>query len=108
MSKTEVKDLQSESDSIEVTEVEPDLFIRKSKKSKYIIEYHRDMCIGIGSCANIAPNTFVMDDENKAVLVKEVAEEDLDEMIIAAAESCPVLAIIIKDAETGEQVFPVE
>lgn len=92
--------------NVTITEVEPHIFVRKSKNSKYIIEYHRDLCIGANTCT-LAANTFAMDDENKAVLIENPQDEDDDEIILAAAQSCPVFAIIIKDAATGEQIFPV-
>jgi ferredoxin len=76
------------------------------KKRKYIIEYQRDVCIGAASCAMIAALTFQMDDENKAFIIEE-GEWDDEEIILAAAQSCPVFAIIVKDAETGEQIFPI-
>jgi ferredoxin len=97
---------QSDADTEDKLEqIGPELFRRRPKGSKYIIEYHRDLCIGVAVCTAIAPNTFEMDDENKAVLIK-TPELDPDEVILAAAQSCPALAIIIKDAATGEQIFP--
>lgn len=77
----------------------------KNKKRRYIVEYRRDVCIGAASCAAIAGKTFQMDDENKAYIVEE-GEWDEEDIILAAAQSCPVFAIIIKDAETGKQIFP--
>jgi len=116
---------------VTITNPKPDLYIRTSNKSKYIVEYHRDACIGAASCAAIAPFTFEMDEENKAVFVKENKEDrdvdvdnhkdsdndndgknnnekisDEDDIILASAQSCPVFAIVIKDKETGEQIFP--
>lgn len=91
---------------IEIKEVEKQVFRRTSKNSKYIIEYHRENCTGIGTCSQIAQNTFVMDDENKAQLVELPVTEDTDDEILAAAQSCPVFAIFIFDKETGEQIFP--
>jgi ferredoxin len=108
---------------VTITNPEPDLYIRTSNKSKYIVEYHRDACIGAASCAAIAPFTFEMDEENKAVFVKDDKdsddgrdnngnneeknnERDEDDIILASAQSCPVFAIAIKDKETGEQIFP--
>jgi ferredoxin len=91
--------------AVTITEVEPQVFIRKSKNSKYIIEYHRDACTGASTCT-MAEHTFAMDDENKAILINNSDTEDDDEIILAAAQSCPVFAIIIKDAATGEQIFP--
>ena len=82
-----------------------DFHTAKNKKRKYIIEYHRDVCIGAASCSAIAGATFQMDDENKAIIVEEGYWDD-EELIMAAAQSCPVFAIIIKDAETGKQIFP--
>ncbi len=77
--------------------------VGKSPDSKYVVEILRDVCIGAGSCAAIAPETFKLDDENLAYFGEEW---DADDLILAAAQSCPVFAIIIKDAQTGEQIFP--
>jgi ferredoxin len=76
----------------------------KSDKHRYIIEVRKDLCIGAATCVAIAPNTFVMDENNKAIILEGEWEED--DVIMAAAQSCPVFAIIIKDAETGKQIFP--
>ena len=95
-----MSDTHATQSTVVVEEIEPGVFVRTSTASKYIIEYHRDSCIGAGSCAAIAGFTFEMDDENKAVMLGD------DDLILAAAQSCPVFAIIIKDKETGEQVFP--
>jgi len=96
----------AENPDIKITETEPEIFIRKSKNSKYIVEYRKDMCIGAASCAAIAPLTFKMnDEENIADIISEM-EEDEDDIILAAAQSCPVFAIVIKDAKTGVQIFP--
>lgn len=92
-------------DQVEITNPSADFYVRKHKGSRYIVEYRRDLCTGAVVCSLIAPNTFAMDEENKAVLIHSV-EVDSDDVILAAAQSCPALAIIIKDAETGEQIFP--
>jgi len=65
----------------------------------------RDLCIGAATCVAIAPKTFVLDSEAKAIILNTV-EEDTDTMIIDAAKGCPVAAIIIEN-EKGEKVFPV-
>lgn len=75
-----------------------------SGKSKYIVEVMQDLCIGAASCVAIAADTFMMDEENKAYILE--TEWDQDDIILAAAQSCPTFAIIIKDAETGNQIFP--
>jgi ferredoxin len=92
--------------STTVTKIDDNTQVGKSEKRRYIIEVRRDLCIGATTCAAIAPGTFVMDGENKAIIVEGEWEED--DIIMAAAQSCPVYAIIIKDAETGEQLFPIQ
>lgn len=71
------------------------------KISKIVID--RDLCIGAATCVTIAPGTFQMDDENKAILVN--AEGDDAETILMGAESCPTKAIFLYD-EAGEQIYP--
>lgn len=76
-----------------------------------------DLCIGAASCVTIAPETFVMNTENKAEVLDhgvadvpsyersvEVTEEE-KENIILGAQSCPTLAITIFD-ESGAQIYP--
>jgi len=65
----------------------------------------REECIGDGSCENIAPRYFVLDDEGLARAVKNpVAEED-EAVVREAAEACPVDAITLEDEE-GSQIYP--
>jgi ferredoxin len=71
------------------------------KISRIVID--RDLCIGAATCVTIAPGTFQMDDENKAVLVS--LEGDAAETVLMAAESCPTKAIFLYD-EAGEQIYP--
>lgn len=63
----------------------------------------RDLCIGAATCVTIAPGTFAMDDENKAILVS--LEGDAAETVLMAAESCPTKAIFLYD-ENDQQVYP--
>ena len=71
---------------------------------KYQIKVVRDLCIGAASCIAVSPDTFVLDDQNKAVIKAE--SQDVPENILTAAQSCPTAAIIITDTETGQQVWP--
>ena len=64
----------------------------------------RELCIGAGTCVVEAPNTFELDGENIAVIKNEEGDGLL--AIVAAAKSCPTLAIILHDADTGEQIWP--
>lgn len=72
--------------------------------SKYIVEVKRDLCIGAASCVAIAANTFQLDEKNLVYILE--TDWDQDDIVLAAAQSCPVFAIIIKDAATGKQIFP--
>ena len=74
-------------------------------KSNYIIEIDRAACIGAATCVAVAGQTFRLDDENKVVVLE--GDWDSDDTILASAQSCPVLAIILKDKATGKTVFPV-
>lgn len=77
-----------------------------------------DLCIGAASCVTIAPETFQLNEENKALVYDHGKEpdgrtyerwlevtDDEKENIILAAQSCPTLAIFIFD-EAGVQLFP--
>jgi ferredoxin len=67
------------------------------------IRVDRDLCITAGSCVEIAPEVFQIDNERKAYVVDpNGADEDT---IFEAAESCPTSAIILEDA-SGKQVYP--
>lgn len=89
-----------------ITKLSEDRHQGKNPKRKYTVEILRDVCIGAASCVAIAPQTFGLDDENKVVIIE--SDWDEEEIILAAAQSCPVFAIVVKDAETGVQIFPVE
>lgn len=68
------------------------------------VQVDRDLCIGAATCVAIAPLTFVLDSEAKAIILSSVDQEQ-DETIIDAARGCPVAAIIIEN-EKGEKIFP--
>jgi ferredoxin len=61
-------------------------------------------CIGSGSCVGISPAHFELGGDNRShPLAAEVTPNDV---VLDAAASCPVEAIRIQDAETGEPVEP--
>ncbi len=63
----------------------------------------RNVCIGAAPCVAVAPGVFQLDEEGKAYIVDaDAADEDT---ILMAAESCPVLAILLYD-ENGNRVYP--
>lgn len=85
---------------------------------KLTIKVDPDLCIGAASCVTIAPETFQMNEENKAYVldhgtepngpsyerVMEVTQDEY-ETILLGAQSCPTLAVFIYD-ESGKQLFP--
>jgi ferredoxin len=77
-----------------------------------------DLCIGAASCVTVAPESFVMNVENKAEVldhgqapggpqyerVVEMTEAEKENLIMAA-QSCPTLAITIFD-DCDVQIYP--
>jgi ferredoxin len=70
----------------------------------YTVEVDHAVCIGAAPCSAMAPNTFGIDANGKAVILDSADQDDID-TIMNAARSCPVAAIRIKNA-AGEVVFP--
>jgi ferredoxin len=56
-------------------------------------------CAAHGDCEAIAPEVFAIED------VAVVIGSGPDELMLAAAQACPSVAIVISD-ETGARVFP--
>jgi ferredoxin len=59
-------------------------------------------CIGSGVCVGTAPGRFRFDQAQHSSPVRALT--DPDEQIRDAAASCPVEAILLTDAGTGEPV----
>lgn len=77
-----------------------------------------DLCIGAASCVTVSPETFQLNEENKASVLDHGSEpqgktyerwvevtEDEKAQILLAAQSCPTLAVFVYD-EDGKQLFP--
>jgi ferredoxin len=62
------------------------------------------VCVGNAMCENIAPHVFRLNDNRQSEAVDP--NGDSVEKILEAAENCPVSAIFVEDAETGERLFP--
>ncbi|MEV2214699.1 ferredoxin [Streptomyces sp. NPDC050997] len=73
---------------------------------RWQIEVDRSLCIGSASCLHHAPDGFRLDAGRQSRPVR--AEADANEKILAAAEGCPVEAIMITLLGSGEPVFPPE
>lgn len=63
------------------------------------------VCVGNAMCTTLAPGVFALDDNRQSDVVNPAA--DTEEKILEAAENCPVSAIVVEDAQTGERLFPV-
>lgn len=61
-------------------------------------------CRGVRNCASIAPNTFDIDEQFKAVILDPRGDGDAE--IMKAAKFCPALAILLDDETTGKRIFP--
>jgi ferredoxin len=64
---------------------------------------HR-VCVGNAMCESIAPQVFELNADRQSEAVNPAG--DTEEKILEAAESCPVSAIFVEDADTGERLFP--
>ncbi|MDJ1130681.1 ferredoxin [Streptomyces iconiensis] len=73
---------------------------------RWHVEVDRDVCIGSGMCVAAAAEDFRLDGARQSHPV--APDRDPSEAVLAAAEGCPVEAISITLAETGEAVFPPE
>ena len=68
--------------------------------SPLVVHVDRDACTGALACTLLAPNSFALDADRKAVPAK--APGDPDAAILAAARSCPNFAIELR--RDGEPV----
>ena len=75
-----------------------------SKRSGVTIAVDRELCYGFGDCVDSAPGVFELDEEQKSIVVNPDAV-DLDTLMLSA-QDCPVDAIFIVSAESGEQLHP--
>ncbi|GAB2791803.1 ferredoxin [Amycolatopsis magusensis] len=55
-----------------------------------------DDCIASGMCAALAPEYFELETEHAEPIAPEV---EPDELVLDAADSCPVQAILVRDGD---------
>ncbi len=63
-----------------------------------------NVCVGNAMCESIAPKVFQLNEKRQSEAVNP--EGDTPEKILEAAENCPVSAIFVEDADSGERLFP--
>jgi ferredoxin len=73
-----------------------------ARKLKVWVDHQ--VCVGNAMCESIAPKVFRLDDNRQSEAFDP--NGDSEEKILEAAENCPVSAIVVEDAETGERLFP--
>jgi ferredoxin len=73
---------------------------------KFHILIDREKCIEDCLCTDRAPDVFEMDEDRKPVVVN--SETKWPDNLVWVAKNCPVDAVTIIDAETGEKVWPKE
>ena len=71
---------------------------------KIQVSVDHDICVGNAMCITIATKAFKLNDERQAV--SDNPDGDTEEIILEAAENCPVAAITVTDADTGDTLFP--
>lgn len=65
------------------------------------LKVDKDLCIGCGACAAVAPDVFEIEDDGLATCMVEEISEDVMEDAIDAKEGCPTSAI--EDDDTNEE-----
>ena len=61
-------------------------------------------CVGNAMCETIATKAFRLNENRQSEVVDPPGDSVAE--ILEAAENCPVSAIFVEDAETGERLFP--
>lgn len=61
------------------------------------VKVNKDVCIGCGACAAIAPDMFELEDDGLAAFKAEEVEKNKHEDILDAADSCPTGAIEVEE-----------
>jgi ferredoxin len=77
---------------------------REREISGMTVGIDRTLCIGSGNCTNLAPEIFLIDQENIVAFQDETPDIDAGRLTEATA-ICPVDALILTD-EDGEQIVP--
>ena len=64
----------------------------------YLPQIDTSACVAHGDCVAVAPQVFALED------LAVVIGDGSDDLIVAAARACPSGAIVVIDADTGEEV----
>ena len=76
---------------------------KEQKFGDLTVRIERDTCIASENCINLAPEVFVLDDEQ---IVDFTGESEIDrQRLIEACALCPVDALVVTDG-AGNQLVP--
>ncbi|HET8657806.1 MAG TPA: ferredoxin [Micromonosporaceae bacterium] len=70
---------------------------------RWVVEVARDVCVGSGVCSAMAPDYFELR-QGRSIPVRPTV--GAEETVLEAAGSCPVEAILVRHAVTGEVLAP--
>jgi ferredoxin len=73
--------------------------------AKLSITVNKVRCIASGDCIENAPGVFQFDADDKSEVFNSTGAPD--DVIVAAARSCPAKAITVVNEDTGAQLFPL-
>ncbi|MFQ5967686.1 MAG: ferredoxin [Acidimicrobiia bacterium] len=68
------------------------------------ISVDHNKCVGSRLCIQSAPGVFALNENGQSTVINVAGGTKHD--IIEAAEQCPMEAITVEDAETGNILFP--
>ncbi|MEV6569893.1 ferredoxin [Streptomyces sp. NPDC051577] len=68
---------------------------------RWTVRADRQLCMGSGMCAAVAPEVFALEDEKASVRRPETGE---DTTVLDAADICPAQAITVSEA--GRVIAP--
>jgi ferredoxin len=73
-----------------------------TRRLEITVDPHR--CVGSMMCVMVAAKTFALDEGGQAEVI-DAAGDPADDVVNAAVQ-CPMIAISVRDADTGEVLFP--
>jgi ferredoxin len=68
------------------------------------VSVDHDLCVGNASCLRVAPRVFRHNDHRQSEVIDPAG--DSEQAIVEAASNCPVGAIRVAVADSGEVLFP--
>ena len=64
--------------------------------SRWKVWIDRELCVGDAVCVSFCPEVFQLDDEGKAVVLKEIIDESLYDCVKEAVDACTAACIYME------------